>query len=175
MAGLLEEFGVNLDDVPTDPSAVESGWWDFQVADLYVLKGTKNKPDNSWVIIQYSLGDDGQAKDEWFGMPLDQSSPTPNEVKIQSMLKRRLMDLGLDEASVAAFEAEDVIGARGRLEVYDNKGYQNIKNVQLAEAEGAPAPEAEDEKPAATRPARAAAATAKGAVDNPFPTGRRRG
>lgn len=185
--GLLDEYQTDLNDVPDAPSwDIDDDFYEFVVGDLYVRNGTTNKPDESWIIIDYSLGEEGKSKQEWFGLPADSSAPTDKEIQKLSFLKRRLIDLGASEEQLADLDPDDFIGKSGTLEVFTNKGFQNIKNVVLGDAAEAEAPITEDsdadvpaEKPApakkvtptvaarkeAAAPAKAAAS---GVKKNPF-------
>jgi hypothetical protein len=188
--GLLDEYGVDLNDVEAASFDVPDDIYEFEVTDVYTQNGTENWPDRKWIVIQYALGDAGKSKTEWFELPEDASSPTDKEKQKLSFFKARLIDLGIAPEETGNASRDDLIGITGTLQVFTRNSYQNIKNVKTyaGSEEGlnefapeTPAAEPEAEKPAAKAPAktakaapaaRAAATTAKAAAAgvkvNPF-------
>lgn len=172
MTGLLDEYAgkgvLDLDDVPDGPNyEVDDDWYDFEIGDVFLKEGTENKPDDSWLVIEYLLGDEGKKKSEWFALPKVPEDPTDAEKTKLSFWKTRLTSLGIAREDQNKVGRGDLVGLTGTLQVKttkskkDGKMYQNIYNVRVAEVEE------EVEEAPAKAPRRAAPAKA-GAVQNPF-------
>lgn len=173
MTGLLDEYAgkgvLDLDDVPDGPNyEIADDWYDFEIGDVFLKEGTDNKPDDSWIIVEYLLGDEGKKKSEWFALPKDPDNPTDAEKTKLSFWKQRLDSLGVAPEDRNKVGRGELVGLTGTLQLKstkskkDGKMYQNIYNVRVAEVETTEEPE---EAPRASR--RAAPAKA-GAVQNPF-------
>ena len=160
MAGLIEEFGIDLSNV----EAPEFGKpaddiYEFTLGDVFLQEGSKNHPDKKWIVFKYLLGDSGQQYSELFSLPADPSNPTSTEIQRLGFYKQRLVSLGVAPDDVNTVGADDLIGTAGTLELRTTKGkdqkeYQNIRNFKVAGGD-APAKAAPKAKPAT-------------AVDNPF-------
>lgn len=133
MAGLLEEYGIDLTEVEAPSYDVPDDIYEFVVGDVYVQAGTSNHPNESWICIQYQLGDSGKSKTEWFKLPQDMSDPTPDELKKLGYYKARLFNLGVAEEDLNSVGRDELIGLAGTLQVFTRNGFQNIKNVKLSE------------------------------------------
>lgn len=184
MAGLLEEFGIDLDEVPDAPSyEIPDDEYDFVVGDVYKREGTDSKPDAVWIIFQFNLGDSGAQKNEWFEMPRDWSDIQPKELTKLGFYKQRLLSLGVAPEDLNNAGADNLVGLSGTLTLLTktSKGgtYQNIYNLKVAETEEVPAaPVKAVRKPAVAKaPAPvpetvaapvAAKAAAAGVKRNPF-------
>lgn len=195
MAGLLEEYGIDLTEIEAPSYDVPDDIYEFVVGDVYVQAGTNNHPDKSWICIQFQLGETGKSKTEWFELPKDIYDPTPEELKKLGYYKVRLTDLGVAEEDLNSVGRDELIGLAGTLQVFTRNGFQNIKNVKLSEgnefmppaaapvaapkarrvakAAVAPAPVAEEAEEAAPAVAKAATAVAPraaaaGVRKNPF-------
>ncbi len=138
MAGLLGAFNIDMDEIEAPSFNVKDDIWEYVVGDMYLLEGTTNHPDKAWIIIEYQLGDEGKTKSEWFEMPFDSDNKTAKEVEKLGYFKLRLKDLGVPDEKLNSIEPDDVIGKRGTLQTVTKNGFQNIKNVTLAEEEEAP-------------------------------------
>lgn len=162
--GLLDEYGVGLEDVEAASFDVPDNIYEFEVGDVYIQNGTDNFPDRVWLVIQYLLGDAGKSKTEWFQLPEDAQDQTTEEKQRLGFLKSRLLDLGLTEAEAADPDRDRLIGVVGTLQAFtrtSKKGtFQNIKNVKIdtdginefAESDEEEAEEEEAPKPAARAP-----------------------
>jgi len=145
--GLLDDFGIDTNDIDVPSFEIEDGIYEFEIGDVFVKNGSQNYPDRSWVIIEYILGDSGQKKSEMFELPADPENITDKERQKLGYYVARLIDLGVDREAVNTVDRDDLIGLRGTLQVYSqsgkgaNKGkmYQNIKSVKVAKGD-APAP-----------------------------------
>lgn len=183
--GLLDDYQIDLNEVEEPNYDIDDDFYEFVVSDMFIKEGTKKDPNAVNLVIDYSLGDSGKSKQEWFGLPEDASSPTTKEIQKLGFLKLRLKSLGASDEQLQSIDPDDFIGLSGTLEVFTNKGYQNIRNVRLdedasdAETEVEEAPKAAPAKaPAAKKVApkvaerKAEAAPAKaasvGVKRNPF-------
>lgn len=181
MAGLLEDYGIDFDEI-VGGGNLKDDIYEFVVGDVFVKEGNSKDANKHSLVIQYLLGEHGNEKQEWFGIPKDSANMTKNEALIMGFYKDRMVDLGASPDEVDKVQAEDLIGLTGTLQLVTAKGYQNVKNVRLDEnseplpdtpPERAKRPEkdpAEDEPKAAPAKRRAPAARAKAetAVANPF-------
>lgn len=166
--GLLDDFGIDTNDIEVPSFEIEDGIYEFEIGDVFVKNGSQNYPDRSWVIIEYILGDTGQKKSEMFELPVDPSNMTDKERQKIGYYVARLIDLGVPRDEVNSVDRDDLIGLQGTLQVYSqtgkgaNKGkmFQNIKNVKVAAGTSAPAPAAKA-APAHTRATSAANPFAK--------------
>lgn len=151
MSGLLAGYGIDMAEVEAASFDVKDDTWEFVVGDMFILEGTTNHPDKTWIVIEFQLGDEGKTKSEWFQLPMDSDNKTPLEEQKLGYLKQRLVSLGVPDECLADFGPEDVVGKRGTLQTFTKNGYQNIKNVFLVEQEDEPvaAPVPVKRKPAA--------------------------
>ena len=158
MAGLIEEFGIDLSNVEApEYGAPADDIYEFTLASVSIQNGSKKNPDKSWIIFKYLLGDSGQSYSELFSLPADASNPTDAEINRLGYYKQRLVSLGVAPEDVNTVTEDELVGTTGTLELRTTKGrdgkdYQNIRNFKVASAE-------------AKAPATKKAATA---VDNPF-------
>jgi hypothetical protein len=184
MAGLLDGFGFDFDEIEAPSYDVPDDVYEFEVSSFYIRQGTNSKPDVSWIIIEYSLGDSGKTKSEWFQLPEDAANPTESELQKLGFYKSRMMDLGFESNQIGNVGPDDVVGITGTLQVFTksskNGPFQNIKNVkvnsddqgnqfsQAASPEPAEEPAAPAAKKAPARTAPQAKAAAAGVKKNPF-------
>lgn len=160
MAGLLEEYDIDLSNVETpEYGAPADDIYEFTLGDVYIQEGSKKNPAAKWVIFKYLLGDSGQVYQEWFGLPVDATNPTDNEMTKLGYYKNRLTSLGVAPEEINTVTADELRGTTGTFELRTIKGkdgneYQNIRNFKTSGVADAPA------APAAKKPATA--------VDNPF-------
>ena len=161
MAGLLGAFNIDMDEIEAPSFDVKDDVWEYVVGDMYLLEGTSNHPDKSWIIIEFQLGDEGKTKSEWFQMPMDSDNKTAKEIEKLGYFKLRLKDLGVPDEKLNTVEPDDVIGKRGTLQTVTKGGYQNIKNVTLAEEEAAPVAATPVRRKAAAKPVAEAAPVAE--------------
>jgi hypothetical protein len=146
--GLLDEYGIDTSEAETPSYDMEDGIYEFTVGDVYVKQGSQKYPDRAWVIIEYLVGDEGKKQSELFELPADPENLTDRERQKLGYYVARLMDLGVDRASVNDVDREDLIGLRGTLQLYSSAGkganagkmFQNIKNVKLTKTSEAPQP-----------------------------------
>lgn len=138
--GLLDDFGIDTNDIEVPSFDIEDGIYEFEIGDVFVKNGSQNYPDRSWVIIEYLLGDAGQKKSEMFELPVDPANMTDKERQKIGYYVSRLIDLGVARDEVNTVDRDDLIGLQGTLQVYSqtgkgaNKGklFQNIKNVKVS-------------------------------------------
>lgn len=182
MAGLLEEFGIDSADIPDAPSYdIADGHYPFVVGDAYILEGTRNHPDTTYIIIKLLLGDDGLEKNEWYATPADAANPTTAEMATLSRYKQRVISLGIAPEAVNTAGPDELVGITGELDLLTTtsaKGtFQNVRNLVVGEAapEPAPAPAAAPKATRAPRaatapkvPASAPAGAASTVTENPF-------
>jgi hypothetical protein len=167
--GLLDDFGIDTNDIELPSFEVEDGIYEFEIGDMFVKNGSQNYPDRSWVIIEYILGDTGQKKSEMFELPVDASNMTDKERQKIGFYVQRLMDLGVSRDAVNSVDRDDIIGLQGTLQVYSQTGkgknagkqFQNIKSVKVAKASNESAPAVEKKAAPATRATSAANPFAK--------------
>jgi hypothetical protein len=132
MAGLLDGYGIDLDEIEAPSFDIQDNIYEFEVQDFFLQEGTKADPEKNNLVIDYDLGD-GKSKWEFFGLPKDMGDPTDKELQALGFYKNRLKDLGIAPEDMNGVSPDDLIGKRGTLQVFTNKGYQNIKNVKLFE------------------------------------------
>ncbi len=145
--GLLDEYEIDMTQVETPEYADNPAddIYEFTLGDVYLQEGSKNFPEKRWIIFKYLLGDNGLSKSELFGLPLDPSNPTPDEVKRLGFYKQRLASLGVAPEDMNTVTADELIGTTGTLELRttvgkDKKEYQNIRSFKVAGGEAKPAP-----------------------------------
>ena len=146
---LLSEFGIDASDIEAPSYDLEDGIYDFEVGNVYVKNGSQARPDRSWIIMEYLVGDNGVRKSELFELPKDPENMTDREIQRLGYYVSRLMDLGIAREQVNDVDAEDLIGLRGTLTLYSQSGkganagkmYQNIKNVRVNKASAASQPQ----------------------------------
>ena len=141
MAGLLDEYQIDLTEIEAPSFDVPDDIYDFVVGDLFLQKGTEKWPNRTWIIIQYNLGNQGKNKREWFELPEDASDLTEAEINKLGYYKARLMDLGIAPEDTNSVGPDDLIGLSGTLQVFTRNGYQNVKNVKASEASEPSEPE----------------------------------
>jgi hypothetical protein len=168
--GIFEALGIDMDNEVEEASGFaefEDGYYQFETSLMDTLNGTSTAPDALKFIIDFDLYDDDGlplgAKREFFTL-FEGGEVTAKAEKSRTYLKRRFSDLGLS-TNLNAFHLESGVGIRGTLQLATKDGWQNVRNVKIADA---------DEEVVAepvTKPAiRAKAAPAVGAKKNPFGT-----
>lgn len=162
--GLLDEYGIDMDEIEAPSFDVPDDIYEFEVSDFYIQDGTDNYPDRVWLVIQYSLGSGGKSKSEWFELPADASAPTDKELQKLGFYKNRLRDLGIEDSQMNAVGPDDLIGKTGTLQVFTKNGFQNIKGVKLSDDGENAFSEKQEEAPAPRR-SRAAKPAAKPAPE----------
>jgi len=164
MAGLIAEFGIDLDNVEVTEGGYEKpkdDIYEWELGNVSLKQGSKANPNRSWIIFEYILGDTGMKFSELFELPVDASNPTDKEINRLGYYKQRLLSLGVSAEDVNTIGADDLIGTRGTFELRTKKGndgkdYQNIVGSTFkAAGAGKAAASAPKEKPAT-------------AVSNPF-------
>tara|TARA_R110000772_G_scaffold76574_3_gene165311 strand:- start:219 stop:707 length:489 start_codon:yes stop_codon:yes gene_type:complete len=146
--GLLDEYGIDTSEVETPSYDLEDGIYEYELGDVYVKQGSQAYPDRAWVIMEYLIGDEGKKQSELFELPADPENMTDRERQKLGYYVARLMDLGVDRASVNDVDRDDLIGLRGTLQLYSSAGkgknagrmFQNIKNVKVSTSSEAPQP-----------------------------------
>jgi hypothetical protein len=102
------------------------------------LNGTSTAPDSLKFIIDFDLYDDEGlpqgSKREFFTLFENDGELTENAERSRGYLKRRFIELGLS-ANLNGFRLEQGVGIRGTLQLATSKGWQNIRNVKIAEPE----------------------------------------
>lgn len=174
MAGLLEEYGIDPDEIPDGPNYdMPDGVYVFEIGRGYIWESEED--GRRAVVLEYLLDDEEGTtgtKSEWFNLPEDPSAPTDAEMSKLSFLKSRLLSLGVPREDHAGWVPEDAEGIVGTLQLASsagkgkNKGkmYQNVRNVKVED--DTPTPEVPVKKVAA-RPGKTTAAAA-GVKVNPF-------
>lgn len=168
MSGLLGAFNIDMDTVEAPSFDVKDDTYEFVVGDLFLVEGTKNHPDRTWLVLEFLLGDDGKKKSEWFELPADSDNPTPKEMEKLGYMKLRLKALEVPDEKLNSFGPEDVIGKRGVFTLATKNGFQNIRNFTLSEDQD-PAPVAEKpvvRRKAAAKPVAQAAPVAEEVADD---------
>lgn len=162
MAGLLEEFGIDISNVqePEFAGNPPDDIYEWTLGDVSLKVGSKNNPEKSWIIFKYLLGDTGNDFSELFSLPEDSSNPTAQELTRLGFYKQRLTALGVAPEQVNTVSADDLVGTRGTFELRtttgkDGKQYQNIRSFKVADADETKAPTKAKARPAT-------------AVENPF-------
>lgn len=146
--GLFDDFDIDMDDVKAASFDFEDGSYEFEISEARVQNGSKKKEDDTFFIISYSLNDgvDG-TYNEWFTIAQD-GEVTQRAKQSLSFLKARLIDLGLEAASLNELDPEDLEGTRGTLQLKTTKSakgeFQNVRNVKVGESEEADEPEESD-------------------------------
>jgi hypothetical protein len=187
--GLLDDYQVDLNEAPDGPDYdIADDFYQFVLGDMFRREGTDNYPDRVWIVIDFSVGDEGKSFQEWFLLPEDPDNRTVKEDQTLGRLKTRLRSLGADDEDLKDIDPDRYIGLTGSFELVTRKNkntgkeFQNIRNLVLedeAEAEpeeAAPAPakratpvrKATPTAAARSEAAAPAKAAAKGAVNNPF-------
>ena len=113
----------------------EDGFYQFETSLMDTLDGTSTAPDALKFIIDYDLYDDEGlplgSKREFFTL-FEAGELTEKAEPSRTYLKRRLVELGLS-ANLNQFRLEQGVGIRGTLQLQTAKGWQNIRNVKIAE------------------------------------------
>lgn len=133
MTGILEEYGLDVDAAEEFGFDVPDGEYDFVIGDVFVRVGSKNQPDKSWLIIDYLLGETGKKHGELFGLPEDSSAPTEKEKAAIGRYKSRLLSLGFEEGTLNEIGRDELVGITGHFTLLTAKGYQNIRNLAIAD------------------------------------------
>lgn len=145
--GLFEDLGVNMADVEAAGfSNPPDGYYDFEISNSEIRRGTSADPNVLKFVITYGLDEDGEAT-EWFTVAED-NEVTEKARKSLGFLKSRLNDLGVD-ADTFDPEEDDLSGIRGSLQLVTKNNFQNVRNVTLSEEEAEDEPEEEVEDLAA--------------------------
>lgn len=172
MTGLLEEYGIDPDEIPDGPNYdMPDGVYVFEIGRGFIWESDED--GRRAVVLEYLLDDEEGTtgtKSEWFNLPEDPSAPTEGELTKLSFLKSRLASLGFAKEEFAGWVPEDAEGIVGTLQLATsagkgkNKGntYQNVRNVKVADDE--PTPEVPVKKVAA-RPGKTTTPAVK---KNPF-------
>lgn len=175
--GLLDEYGLDVSDIEVPSWDIEDGVYDFVVGDVFIKAGSTNRPDQSWIIIEYLVGEDGKRFSELYGLPEDASNPTESERKTLGRYKGRLLSLGISPEQVNSVGRDELVGIAGTFQLRTTAGkkggtFQNIRNLRLADT-GSNEFAAKAATPAAAAAPKAKAAPAAKTTpptvkDNPF-------
>lgn len=176
--GLFDDFDIDMDEVKAAGGFdFEDGHYTFELSEALKQQGSKNNPDNTYLILKYDLND-GEAGTywEWFTIAVDGDSEHPDAKRSLGYLKNRLLDLGIPASELNTIEPEDLEGIAGTLELKTTSGkgknssntYQNVRNVKVGAAEK-PEEEPEQETTAATKQRVAAKRAAREAAAKPAP------
>lgn len=190
--GLLDDYGLDLDEVEAPSWDIADGAYEFVIGDLFIKNGSNANPDKSWIIIEYLVGESGKRFSELYQLPVDAANPTDGELMTLGRYKSRVISFGFDESEVNNVDRDSVVGITGTFQLRTTKGkngglFQNIRNLKVTgtpddggnafapadAAEEAPAGSAKT-TPAARKTAaasatpKAAAPKAPTAVSNPF-------
>lgn len=133
--GLFDDFDIDMDDVKAASFDFEDGTYEFTISEASVRNGTKKKPDDTFFVISYNLDEAGTYQ-EWFTVAQD-GEVTQRAKQSLSFLKARLIDLGLEPASLNDLDPEDLEGIQGVLQLKTTKNakgeFQNVRNVRVVE------------------------------------------
>jgi hypothetical protein len=169
MAGLLDDYGIDADEIPDISYEVPDGVYRYELGG--VIHWQDEEGSRKAIRFDFLLDDEdgttGQ-KSEWFNMPEDPENPTDYEMQTLARMKRRIVELGIPKEEAGNAGEEELVGLTGTLQIVSvpgkgkNKGktYQNIRNVRPDEVDEAPA------APAAK--AKAPVGKAAGVKKNPF-------
>jgi hypothetical protein len=148
--GIFEALGIDMDNEVTEAASsgfaeFEDGYYSFETSLMDILHGTSTSPDSTKFVIDFDLyNDDGLPlgnKREFFTLFEHDGELTENAERSRTYLKRRLIDLGIT-GGLNGFKLEQGVGIQGTLQLQTSKGWQNIRNVKLAEQGAAEAEEA---------------------------------
>lgn len=183
--GLFDDFDIDMDEVKAAGGFdFEDGHYTFEVSEALVQNGSKNNPDNTYLIIKYDLND-GEAGTywEWYTLAVDGDPEAAAAKRSLGFLKSRLLDLGIPAAQHNSVEPEDLEGIAGTLELKTTSGkgknasntYQNVRNVKVGAAPEAEEPEEAEEDVTAAVKKRVAAKRAEreAAASKPKTTAKR--
>lgn len=134
MAGLIAEFGIDLDNVEVSEGGFErpkDDIYEWELGNVSLKQGSKNNPNRSWIIFEYLLGDSGLKFSELFELPVDPRNPSDKEIQRLGFYKQRLLSLGVAPENVNNITADELVGTRGTFELRTKPGkdgneYQNI-------------------------------------------------
>lgn len=177
--GLLDDFEMDLEDInPAGEFERPSiGEHSFEVGSFYIdPKGTRNKPGEPVIRLEYLLDDEGQTFQETW--PVVTGVPTAKEKTRLSFFKQRMITLGLDEDQANNPDPEDIEGLTGTLTIKWTGEYANIDKLYVDNDDTETTfdePEPEPVKPAkaaskkaAAEPARRPRPSRPSADDDPF-------
>lgn len=130
---IFDTLGVNWDEIEKGGfTTPPDGFYTFEISEADLRRGTKNKPDDLFYVIDFGLAEAG-SKQEWFTVA-ENGELTERARKSLGFLKSRLADLGVDDSDFDP-ETTDLSGVTGTLELVTRNGYQNIRNVTADEVE----------------------------------------
>lgn len=139
--GLFDDFDIDMDEVKAAGGfEFEDGHYTFEISEALKQQGSKNNPDNTYLILKYDLND-GEAGTywEWFTIAVDGDAEAADAKRSLGYLKNRLLDLGFQASELNTIEPEDIEGVAGTLELKTTQGkgknasntYQNVRNVKV--------------------------------------------
>lgn len=168
--GLLDDYGLNMDEIETNSFDVPDNIYNFTLADIDVFE----KDGRESIRFHYDLLDDNEKSfktTEWFNLPEDSANLTEANKVALSRLKSRVLSLGVPEADANKVSNDDLVGAYGTLQLVSSKGkngktYQNVRNLRVDPEWQAAEPEPEPEPVKKTRAPRSAKVTTKPNVDD---------
>jgi len=159
--GIFEALGIDMDNEVEEASGFaefEDGFYQFETSLMDTLNGTSTAPDSLKFIIDFDLYDDEGlplgSKREFFTLFENEGELTAKAEQSRTFLKRRLVELGLS-SNLNSFRLEQGVGIRGTLQLQTSKGWQNVRNVKIADTEEvveAPAKPAVRRATTATKP-----------------------
>lgn len=137
--GLFDDFDIDMDDVKAAGGFdFEDGFYEWEISEALVQNGTKNKPDTTFFIIKYNLDEAGTYW-EWFTLAEDGDHSTVAAKRSLGYLKARLLDLGIEAASLNTVDPEDLEGVTGSFRLVTTKTakgtFQNIRNFKASAVE----------------------------------------
>lgn len=170
---LLEQYGVNEEDIPENVSAgrrkIADGVYPYTITDF--SKYDNESKNSESLYIDYDFGDDGTHR-EWFTTKADDEDWVTRGF---SDLRKRLAFFG---QSLSDFRPDEVIGRTGTLEIVTAKsGKSQYINEFSVDEEGEEEPEGDapmalaEKAPAKAAPAKATAkagTASRGTAGNPF-------
>lgn len=167
--GLLDDYvdsGIDfVNDVQESTFDVPDGLYEFSVGDAYIQDGSKANPEYKAFCLKYLLNtEDGEHQytyTERFAYPKVAGQLTDGERTRLSIMKGRLLKLGVPEEELNTFGPEDVTGITGTLTLKTKAGttFQNIVAFNVDEDQSQEAvPTPVKAKPVAKAPTRKPAA-----------------
>src|SRR5690606_28238766 len=136
--GLLDDYGIAVDEYEAPGFEVPDGAYEFTVGDLFIKQGSTKNPDKSWIILEYTL-DTGKKYSELCELPADAANPTEKEKDRRGRYRQRLESLGIPAERLNSVGKEDVVGTTGTFQLRTSSGtkggtFQNIRNFRITDA-----------------------------------------
>ena len=119
-----------------DPFKVPPGAYTAHITGVEIKSNKDNTTKGLAVTYTVSDGEHaGKNVSEWKTLPepVDPKNPTADEARALSFLKSRLTDFGIPAEKMNSVMPEDIIGLQVKITVTENKGYTNVRTVNLVQ------------------------------------------